>query len=633
MAKTIYKPWGKEEWLELNDKYCYKRIYINKGHKTSYQYHNFKRETNFLISGEAEIWLENDEGVVEKKLMKAGEYFNVTPPKKHRVIALTDIILQEVSTPEVDDVIRLEDDTNRPDGRLEHEHKKPAVCIVTAGKGTRMGGYAKHINKGLLPIKNKAIISDIIDKTPSDYEIVIALGYKSQQVIEYCEAAYPDRKFHFVKIKNYEGPNTGPGTTLLQCKEYLQRPFYFITADCLIKDNLPLLDCNWLGMHPTSIPQIYSTGKLDKNLNIIDFKNKSKEGYNHAFIGLCGILDFKLFWEELENNIKESGEMISAFYNIKKFNAKAKLLNWYDIGTIENYIKAQETFKGPKFGIPKTSGQFLYKVNNRCIKIFQDSVKNKVKRAKNLNGYAPKIVYEGVNTLAYNWVEGNTLYDNRKYKKDFIDWVGDKIKNNSIEKSIYNECFKFYHNKTQQRLKLFFDKKDNSYTNSFSINNKKYQPLTYYLDKINWDELCNSSITTQMFHGDMQFDNIIKTDKNYTFIDWRDTFGGQIDYADSYYDLAKLYGGICMNYSFMKEESNYTFYKNNNKVQYSFKQDKDTSKLKQVFINMCKVNGFDFIKIQKLTALIYLNMSPLHDKKFDDLLFFHSTTLLGELYD
>ena len=48
---------------------------------------------------------------------------------------------------------------------------------------------------------------------------------------------------------------------------------------------------------------------------------------------------------------------------------------------------------------------------------------------------------------------------------------------------------------------------------------------------------------------------------------------------------------------------------------------------------MCKVNNFDFNKIKKLTALIYLNMSPLHDKKFDDLLFFHSTTLLGELYD
>ena len=102
---------------------CYKRIYINAGTRTSYQYHKQKLETNYIIEGEAEIWLENDLGVVEKTIMKAGDFFNVKPPKKHRVIAITDLILQEVSTPEVDDVIRIEDDTDRGDGRLESEHK------------------------------------------------------------------------------------------------------------------------------------------------------------------------------------------------------------------------------------------------------------------------------------------------------------------------------------------------------------------------------------------------------------------------------------------------------------------------------------------------------------------------------
>lgn len=644
--KVVYKPWGKEEWLELNDKYCYKRIYINKGHKTSYQYHNFKRETNYLISGEAEIWLENDEGIVEKKLMKAGEYFNVSPPKKHRVIALTDIILQEVSTPEVDDVIRLEDDTNRPDGRLEYEHIKPTLCITAAGQGTRMGDYGKHINKGLLPLNNKAIISDIIEKTPKDFEIIIALGYKSQQVIEYCQAAHPDRSFKFIKVKNYKGKGTGPGTTLLQCKEYLQRPFYFITADCLIKENLPPLDCNWLGMHPTSIPEIYSSGKVTKDLDIIDFsnkknifvpslyKNKDKEGFEYAFIGLCGILDFKLFWDELELNIGDSGEMVSAFYNIKKYKAKAKILmGWYDVGTIENYIKAQEIFKSKKFGIPKTNGQFLYKVKDRCIKIFQDPVVNKVSRLKNIKKYAPELLYEGVNTFAYKWIDGETLYDKGEFKKDFINWIGKIILENKLNKDISIECYKFYYDKTKQRLDNFLAKKDKSYQEKHIINNKDYKPISHYIKKIDWNMLCQKSIPTKIFHGDMQFDNIIKTDKDYKFIDWRDQFGGQSEYADSYYDLAKLYGGICMNYSYMKEEENYQFIKINNKIQYNFKKDKDVEHLKKYFEGMCVVNGFDFEKIKKLTAIIYLNMAPLHDKKFDDLLFFHAITLLGEIYD
>lgn len=122
--KIVSKPWGREEWIELNERYCYKRIHINSGFKTSYQLHKKKLETNYIISGQAEVWLENLLGVVEKKSMNAGEYFTVLPNKKHRVIALTDLILQEVSTPEVDDVVRLEDDTQRGNGRIESEHKE-----------------------------------------------------------------------------------------------------------------------------------------------------------------------------------------------------------------------------------------------------------------------------------------------------------------------------------------------------------------------------------------------------------------------------------------------------------------------------------------------------------------------------
>lgn len=123
-VKTVNKPWGKEVWLELNDRYCYKRIYINAGTKTSFQYHNKKNETNYIISGEAEVWLENGGGAVERFMMGAGDFFNVVPPRKHRVIAITNLILQEVSTPEVDDVVRIADDANRPDGRIESEHQK-----------------------------------------------------------------------------------------------------------------------------------------------------------------------------------------------------------------------------------------------------------------------------------------------------------------------------------------------------------------------------------------------------------------------------------------------------------------------------------------------------------------------------
>jgi len=120
--KIVTKPWGSENWIELNDKYCYKRILINAGHKTSYQYHEKKLETNFLVSGKAEIWLENDNGIIDEFVISDGQHFTVLPGKKHRVIALTDLVLMEVSTPEVDDCIRIADDTNRGNGKIESEH-------------------------------------------------------------------------------------------------------------------------------------------------------------------------------------------------------------------------------------------------------------------------------------------------------------------------------------------------------------------------------------------------------------------------------------------------------------------------------------------------------------------------------
>lgn len=108
--KLVKKPWGQEVWLELNDKYCYKCLQINAGHRTSLQYHNTKLETMHIISGQAEVIIGK-----ARAIMGPGDLFTIQPNTVHRVKALTDLVLHEVSTPEVDDVMRLEDDYVRND--------------------------------------------------------------------------------------------------------------------------------------------------------------------------------------------------------------------------------------------------------------------------------------------------------------------------------------------------------------------------------------------------------------------------------------------------------------------------------------------------------------------------------------
>jgi mannose-6-phosphate isomerase-like protein (cupin superfamily) len=122
--QVINKPWGKEVWIELNNRYCFKRIHLNKAKRTSFQYHEKKLETFYILEGELEVWLENEEGILEKKRMLPGDHSTIYPFKKHRMIAIADSIYLEASTPEVDDVIRIEDDSQRPHGRIESEYKK-----------------------------------------------------------------------------------------------------------------------------------------------------------------------------------------------------------------------------------------------------------------------------------------------------------------------------------------------------------------------------------------------------------------------------------------------------------------------------------------------------------------------------
>ena len=131
VAKVVTKLWGREVWInyrkgeEVGDeekRYVMKKLYITKGTKTSFQYHQKKVETNFLIQGSIEAWFEDEPNHIDKKILKAGSIWSIPAGKKHRIITLEDVVLIESSSPEVDDVIRISDDTMRGDGRVQAEH-------------------------------------------------------------------------------------------------------------------------------------------------------------------------------------------------------------------------------------------------------------------------------------------------------------------------------------------------------------------------------------------------------------------------------------------------------------------------------------------------------------------------------
>ena len=105
---TIDKPWGKEEILTVQDKYVIKRLHIAKGKRCSLQYHRYKTETIYILSGALLLYL--DKQVI---IMLPGDFHTIVPGEVHRMEGQENSVYLESSTTELNDVIRMEDDYGR----------------------------------------------------------------------------------------------------------------------------------------------------------------------------------------------------------------------------------------------------------------------------------------------------------------------------------------------------------------------------------------------------------------------------------------------------------------------------------------------------------------------------------------
>jgi mannose-6-phosphate isomerase-like protein (cupin superfamily) len=107
-VRRVPKPWGYELIFAKTDRYVGKILHVNRGESLSLQYHVVKEETLYVVSGELLLTIEVD-GDRRELPLRAGEAFHIPPRMIHRMLAVEDTDVAEVSTPELDDVVRLED--------------------------------------------------------------------------------------------------------------------------------------------------------------------------------------------------------------------------------------------------------------------------------------------------------------------------------------------------------------------------------------------------------------------------------------------------------------------------------------------------------------------------------------------
>jgi NDP-sugar pyrophosphorylase family protein len=518
--------------------------------------------------------------------------------------------------------------------------KKYKVCILSAGVGTRMGPLSENVNKSVLPINFKAVISHIIEKFDKDTEFVIALGHKKDTVKNYIKLAHPKCNITYVEIDKFIGPGSGPGYSLLACKDYLQCPFVFFASDTIVLESIPDVDNNWLGICSVKNPKDFCTVKIKDNL-IVQIDDKIITNNKYAFIGLAGIKDYKFFFDTLENStqlINKELQVSNGFKGLLEYKLEPVGFTWFDTGNFDNFKITNNHLSGEekKFDFSK-GDEFLYFVKDRVIKYFKDEkiASNRVKRAKLMSGLTPIIENSKPNFYSYKKLNGDVLYNvlNDKIFSNFLSWCKDKLwikkkfSNNDEKKIFKNACERFYIKKTNDRLDKFY-KKTSITDEEIIINGKKVPSVKNLFSKINWEHITDGIASG--FHGDLQFDNILlQTNGDFKILDWRQDFAGIIEYGDMYYDLSKLYGGMNLSYQSIKNEK-FSFEMTNDKVYYEYNLKNNLVESRDVFEEFLLFNKLDFKKISILTGIIYLNMAVLHHDPFDRLLYFLGRSMIDK---
>ncbi len=516
------------------------------------------------------------------------------------------------------------------------------VCILAAGAGARLGSLAKYVHPCLLPVNFKPSISYIIEKFPKEKEIVIAVGHKKEHIIDYLHLAYPDRNFTFVEIENFVGPGSGPGHSLLKCKEHLQMPFVFFTADTIVLEEIPEPDKNWFGIAPVKEPENYCTVKIKNNL-ICQLDTKIQIDNKFAFIGLAGVKDYDIFFDALENNrepIKGEVQVISGFKKLIEKRLVPTGFTWFDTGSKENYIETNKSLLGgnKKFDFSKNE-EFLYFVDGKVIKFFanKEHAKKRVERAGILKGLCPEIHGHKGNFYSYKKVDGHVLYDvlNPQVCYDFLNWSKrelwiKKILSEEESKHFKSKCKEFYYDKTIKRINDFHEKKE-IIDGPNNINGVLVPSLNELLSKVDWEDIYNG--VPVRFHGDFTVANILVTREiesqlnKFILLDWRHDFAGLIEYGDLYYDLAKLYKGIILSDVLIKEGM-FSFDMGGTSVYYDYFLKQNQVEAKEEYEKFMKENEIDINKVKTITAIALLNMSPLHQDNFNYLVYYLGKSML-----
>jgi len=499
------------------------------------------------------------------------------------------------------------------------------VLITTSGLGTRLGDLTKYTNKALIKLGDKAVISHIIDTYPYA-DFVITLGYLGDYVKQYLEIAHPDRNFEFVYVDPYSGPGSGLIKSLSFARNLLQTPFIFHACDTIVNYK-PNLTSNWMACVESEQSDAFRTVRTTNN-KITRINEKGEIDYDFAYIGVAGIIDYRLFWEIVDSlltgYIEDSSDchILMEMLNTVSINL-VKIDDWDDTGGVERLNKAKQKHPN-KYNVLDKPEEAIYFVNNTVIKFFRNSTicKNRVTRASALRTLVPEITSSTENFYKYPLANGVLLASDITQERisNLVEWAKQNLWHPvSVDsKTFKGKCYEFYKEKTKGRIAKFI-KNSNMPDRECVINNHTVPSCESLLSQVDWELLCETEPTC--FHGDFILDNILFTLDSFVLLDWRQDFAGDVVAGDKYYDLSKLNHNLTLNHDILTQGL-FTIDITDKAIKCDVLRSHNMVQCQQFYLDALAANGFNLNKIEVLTPLIWLNMSPLHTYPLNNFLFY-----------
>lgn len=513
--------------------------------------------------------------------------------------------------------------------------EKLKVFVPCAGLGTRIGSITKSLPKALLKIGNKAALSYVLETYPPDTEFVVQVGYLGHLVREYVQLAHPDLNITIIDLDKFEGPGSSLAYGISQAEQYLQGPWIFHSCDAILFQDYKMYwgPGNWLGYTVAANMAQYRTLKV-KNNEVITILEKGELDNNLAFVGVFGITDWKAFWHQYElhgvENFTSDADVLNAMLDSgNKFNALR--LNWYDTGNPDAFRETQAHLASLENSDPYLlkEDQSVYVFDAYVVKFFSNPsiVTDMCARGRMIEG-TPEILESTTHFFKYEKGKGelfSKMCDKHTYKKFLkaasANWKFEYEYEPDFVKS-------FYINKTLDRIRHTIELHDDLDIIPL-INGTHVLPAFDMIRSIEFKEIDICSVSTRV-HGDLHNSNVIydaETDK-FTFIDWRPNFGTGVYFGDVYYDLAKIMHGLIVDHSIVNQNQFSVVY-DTESCTIDILRPNRLVECEQVFRSWCVAKGYSLKKIDLLTALIFLNIAPLHHDPYSKFLFLLGKYLLA----